>query len=57
MNLREISYENVDCIHMAQNSVCWQAVLNMVMNFWFHNNEKSVDQVSGSQLYKKAPVL
>jgi hypothetical protein len=32
MPLREIGWEGMDWIHVAQNSVQWWAVVNMVMN-------------------------
>jgi hypothetical protein len=32
MVLREIGWENVDWIHMAQDRDWWQAVVNMAMN-------------------------
>jgi hypothetical protein len=43
MNSREVSYESMDWIRLAQNSICWQAVLNMVMNFCLHNSEEFID--------------
>jgi hypothetical protein len=32
MNLREIGFGGVDCIHLAQDRDRWQALVNMVMN-------------------------
>jgi hypothetical protein len=32
MNLREIEWESVDWIHLAQNQDHWGAVVNKVMN-------------------------
>jgi len=32
MDLREIVWEGVDWIHLAQNRVQWWALVNMVMN-------------------------
>jgi len=34
MNLREIGWEGVDWIHLAQDREQWQALVNMVMNLW-----------------------
>jgi hypothetical protein len=33
MNLREIGWEGVDWIHLAQDREQWHALVNMVMNF------------------------
>jgi len=30
----EIRHEDVDSIHLAQDRVQWQALVNMVMNIW-----------------------
>jgi hypothetical protein len=35
MNLREIGWEGVEWIHMAQERDQWQALVNTVMNLWF----------------------
>jgi hypothetical protein len=35
MDLREIGWEGVDWIHVAQDRDQWQALVNMVMNLWF----------------------
>jgi hypothetical protein len=32
--LREIEWDGVDWIDMAQGRVQWRAVVNMVLNFW-----------------------
>jgi hypothetical protein len=32
MDLREIGWEFVDCINLAQNADKWQAFVNMVIN-------------------------
>jgi hypothetical protein len=32
MDLREIGWESVDWIHLAQDRDWWQALVNMVMN-------------------------
>jgi hypothetical protein len=32
-DLREISWEGVECIHLAQDRDLWRAVVNTVMNF------------------------
>jgi transcription termination factor 2 len=34
MDLREIGFEDVDWIHLAQDRDRWQALVNMVMNLW-----------------------
>jgi hypothetical protein len=34
MYLREIGWEGVDWIHMAQGRDLWQALVNMIMNIW-----------------------
>jgi hypothetical protein len=34
MDLREIGINGVNCIQLAQDSVQWQACVNMVMNLW-----------------------
>jgi hypothetical protein len=34
MNIREILWENSDCIYLAQDRDYWQAVMNTVMNLW-----------------------
>jgi hypothetical protein len=34
MDLREIGWEVVDWIYLAQNKDCRQALMNMVMNLW-----------------------
>jgi hypothetical protein len=37
MNLREITLDDVDWIHQAQNTDWWWALVNIVMNlFTFH---------------------
>jgi hypothetical protein len=33
MHIREIGYENVDWIHLAQDRVQWWALVSMVMTF------------------------
>jgi len=33
-DLREICWEGVDWMHMAQDRVQWRAVVNTVMNLW-----------------------
>jgi hypothetical protein len=33
MNLRNIGWEGVDCIHLAQDRDQWRAVVNTVINF------------------------
>jgi hypothetical protein len=34
MAVREIEWESVDWIHLAQDRGKWRAVVNMVMNIW-----------------------
>jgi hypothetical protein len=34
MNLKEIGWEDVDWIYLAQNRDQWQALVNMIMDFW-----------------------
>jgi hypothetical protein len=34
MDLREIGWEGVDWIHLAQDRDQWRALLNMVMDVW-----------------------
>jgi hypothetical protein len=34
VDLKEIGWENVDWIHVAQNRDQWQAVVSTVMNLW-----------------------
>jgi hypothetical protein len=36
MDLKEVGWEGVDWIHLAQNNHEWRALLNTVMNFAFH---------------------
>jgi hypothetical protein len=34
MNLREIGWEDVDWIHLAEDRDQWRALVNTVMNLW-----------------------
>jgi hypothetical protein len=34
MDVKEIKFEDVDWIHLAQDGDRWRAVANMVMNHW-----------------------
>jgi hypothetical protein len=34
MDLREIGWEHVNWMHVAQDRDQWQALVNMVMNLW-----------------------
>jgi hypothetical protein len=34
MDLREIGWDGMDWIDLAQNRVQWRALLNTVMNLW-----------------------
>jgi hypothetical protein len=34
MDVREVGWEDVDWIHLAQDMDWWQALVNMVMNSW-----------------------
>jgi hypothetical protein len=36
MALREIGWNGVDWIDMAQDRDQWRALVNMVLKFWFH---------------------
>jgi hypothetical protein len=35
MDLRELGWKDVDCIHLAQNMHKWRDLLNTVMNLLF----------------------
>jgi hypothetical protein len=34
IDLKEIRWEDVDCIHLAQNRDRWRALVNTAMNLW-----------------------
>jgi hypothetical protein len=34
MDLREIEWDGMDLIHLAQERDQWRALTNMVINFW-----------------------
>jgi hypothetical protein len=34
INLREIGWDGMDWIHLAQDTYQWRALVNTVMNFW-----------------------
>jgi hypothetical protein len=34
MDFRETGWESVDCIHLAQDSDQWWALVNTAMNLW-----------------------
>jgi hypothetical protein len=34
MDLWEVGWEGMDCIHLTQDRDLWQALVNMVMNLW-----------------------
>jgi hypothetical protein len=34
MDLTEIQWEGIDCIHLAQNRDHYQAAVNTIMKFW-----------------------
>jgi hypothetical protein len=36
IDLREIGFEDVDCIYLAQERAWWRAFVNTVKNFRFH---------------------
>jgi hypothetical protein len=36
---REIGYEGMDWIQLAQVVVQWRALVNTVINFWFHRSQ------------------
>jgi len=35
MSLREVGWESVDWIHLAQDRDLWQGCVNMVNSLWF----------------------
>jgi hypothetical protein len=39
MDLREIGWEDVDWIRLAQNKDQWRAFVNAVLNLWVPQNE------------------
>jgi hypothetical protein len=39
MGVREIRWEDVDWIHLAQDRDQWQDLLNTVMNLQFHKRQ------------------
>jgi hypothetical protein len=34
MDLREMGWEGVDWMHLAQDRAQWQALVNMIMDLW-----------------------
>jgi hypothetical protein len=36
MDLREIGWEGVECMHLPHDIDWWRAVVNTVINFWFY---------------------
>jgi hypothetical protein len=36
MDLADIGWDDVDWIDLAQNWEKWRALMNSVLNFWFH---------------------
>jgi hypothetical protein len=38
MDLIEIGWEGMDCIHLAQNTDRWRSLVNTVMNLRVQNN-------------------
>lgn len=34
MNLKQIGWEGMECVYLAQDRDKWQAVVSMVMNLW-----------------------
>jgi hypothetical protein len=40
MNLREIGWEGMDLINLAQDSDQWRAIVNVVMNFRVPQNTR-----------------
>jgi hypothetical protein len=38
MDLREIGWDGMDCINMAQDRDQWRALVNTVMNFRYQKN-------------------
>jgi len=39
--LKEIMYENMDWVHLAQDGDKWRAVVNMVVNFQVPSNART----------------
>jgi len=35
MDLRELGWEGMDWMHVAQNRDQWRALVNTIMNLWF----------------------
>jgi hypothetical protein len=57
MDLKEIDCEEVDWIQLAEDRVQWEAVLNMVINFWVPKKGiQFTELLSNCQLFKKAPL-
>jgi len=46
MGPREIAWEGVDWIHLAQNRCQWQDLFNTVMNFGSHKGKTFLDYLS-----------
>jgi hypothetical protein len=42
MHLRETGYEDVDWIHLAQNGVQWQTLVDTVMDCQIPKTEQSI---------------
>jgi hypothetical protein len=44
MNLREIGWEGVDWMHLAQEGDEWWVLMNTITfkNFWFHERKKTL---------------
>jgi hypothetical protein len=43
MDLREIGWEGVDCIHLVQDRDQWRALVNTVKKIWVSVKEEGVD--------------
>ena len=40
-DLKEIGWEDVDCIYLAQDRDMWRVLVNTVVNFGFHRSRES----------------
>jgi hypothetical protein len=49
MHLREIGWDDMDWIDLAQDIDCWRALVNTVMNFGFH---KILGNYDAGSVYK-----
>jgi hypothetical protein len=57
MYLKEMGYEAVDWIHMAQDRVQWRILVSTVMYLWVPKKCREIlDQLSDYELLKKDSV-